>query len=38
VHQLVDVLDCIGAAMDNIGGSFTLLYATLAATAAKTVL
>jgi SAM-dependent methyltransferase len=33
--QLVEVLDCVGATMDKIGGSFTMPYSTLAATAVK---
>ena len=35
VDQLVEVMDCVGATMDKIGGSFTMPYSTLAATAIK---
>jgi SAM-dependent methyltransferase len=31
--QLATVLDCVGAAIDTIGGGFTMTYTTLAATA-----
>jgi hypothetical protein len=31
--KLAEVLDCVGAAIDTIGGSFTMTYTTLAATA-----
>jgi SAM-dependent methyltransferase len=33
--QLAEVLDAVGAAIDRIGGGFTLPYATLAATAVR---
>jgi SAM-dependent methyltransferase len=32
-YKLAEVLDCVGAAIDTIGGSFTMTYTTLAATA-----
>jgi SAM-dependent methyltransferase len=31
--KLAEVLDCVGAAIDTIGGGFTMTYTTLAATA-----
>jgi len=31
--KLAEVLDCVGAAIDTIGGTFTMTYTTLAATA-----
>jgi hypothetical protein len=31
--KLAEVLDCVGAAIDTIGGRFTMTYTTLAATA-----
>ncbi|CAO5186197.1 Methyltransferase type 11 [Frankia sp. AiPs1] len=34
--KLADVLDCVGAAIDTIGGGFTILTTTLAATATRT--
>jgi len=34
--KLAEVLDCVGAAIDKIGGGFTMPYTTLAATAART--
>ncbi|WP_454197331.1 class I SAM-dependent methyltransferase [Nocardia sp. Marseille-Q1738] len=34
--KLAEVLDCVGAAIDKIGGGFTMPYTTLAATAALT--
>jgi SAM-dependent methyltransferase len=34
--KLAEVLDCVGAALDKIGGGFTMPYTTLAATAART--
>jgi hypothetical protein len=33
--QLAEVLDGVGAAIDKVGGSFTLPYTTLAATASR---
>jgi SAM-dependent methyltransferase len=33
--ERVEVLDCVGATIDKIGGSFTMPYTTLAATAVK---
>lgn len=34
--KLADVLECVGAAVDAMGGSFTMSYATVAVTAART--
>ncbi|WP_245547158.1 hypothetical protein [Nocardia brevicatena] len=33
--KLAEVLDAVGAAVDKVGGGFTLPYTTLAATAAR---
>jgi hypothetical protein len=33
--QLAEILDAVGAAIDSLGGSFTMDYTTLAATAAR---
>jgi hypothetical protein len=34
-EALAEVLECVGAAIDRIGGGFTLPYTTLAATAVR---
>ncbi|WP_412126035.1 hypothetical protein [Streptomyces platensis] len=35
-HQLAEVLEAVGAAIDAVGGSFTMRYATVAVTARRT--
>ncbi|GAA5615432.1 class I SAM-dependent methyltransferase [Streptomyces platensis] len=35
-HQLAEVLEAVGAAIDAMGGSFTMRYATVAVTARRT--